>query len=315
MKVENKKGRTARLTAPANRSLGADHSKRTAGNHQNAAFRAEQDCQNMERNFKPDKNLEKRKEDLLLGRNPVREALKSGRSLNRILLAEESRGNILKELVGLAKVAHIPMQWVEKEKLDRLTGGANHQGIVAYAAAQNYWELKDLLAQAGEKPFLLVLDEINDPHNLGAILRSAEACGVKGAIIPKRRAASLNSTVLKTSAGAAEYVPVARVANLASALDWLKKQGLWVVGADMGGQMFWQSKLDLPLAVVIGGEGRGLSRLVKEKCDLLVQIPMLGQVESLNASVAAGVLLYEVVRQNSSILSQQKMNPLPPHLG
>ncbi|MCQ2560343.1 MAG: 23S rRNA (guanosine(2251)-2'-O)-methyltransferase RlmB, partial [Clostridia bacterium] len=302
MKVENKKG--AGQNARSNRNFRSDH--KTAGRNGGArrsskeglrsekAFRSDRTAQSSrqdrvfeaeaagesrvkeegwgtERNFRPDKNLEKRKEDLLLGRNPVREALKSGRSLNRILLAEESRGNILKELIGLAKVAHIPMQWVEKEKLDRLTGGANHQGIVAYAAAQNYWELEDLLAQAGEKPFLLVLDEINDPHNLGAILRSAEACGVKGAIIPKRRSASLNSTVLKTSAGAAEYIPVARVANLASTLDWLKKQGLWVVGADMGGQVFWQEKLELPLAVVIGGEGQGLSRLIKEKCDLLVQ--------------------------------------------
>jgi 23S rRNA (guanosine2251-2'-O)-methyltransferase len=190
---------------------------------------------------------------------------------------------------------------VDRANLDKLATDAPHQGVIAYAAPKEYVEVEDILAHAkakGEDPFIVMLDEINDPHNLGAIIRTIDAAGAHGVIIPQRRSVPLTATVAKSSAGAIEYVPVARVTNLDQTIRQLKEQGLWVVGADMdGSEVYWQANLKGPLLMVIGGEGKGIGRLIKERCDLIVRLPMAGRVGSLNASVAAALLIYEVVRQ------------------
>lgn len=243
-------------------------------------------------------------EEFVAGRNSVLEALKSGRPVNKLLVAKGERHGSLREIVGLARSLHLVVQEVEVAKLAELTGGMRHQGIVAMVAPVAYAEVEDILAKAqalGEPPFIVLLDELEDPHNLGAILRTADAAGVHGVLIPKRRSAPLSATVAKTSAGAVEYVPVARVGNVVQAIEGLKKAGLWVVGADMDGDKpYYQADLAGPLLVVIGGEGRGLSRLAKEACDFLVRIPMRGRITSLNASVACSLVLYEVFRQRES---------------
>ncbi|MFZ5596968.1 MAG: 23S rRNA (guanosine(2251)-2'-O)-methyltransferase RlmB [Bacillota bacterium] len=239
-------------------------------------------------------------ENLLAGRNPVREALKSGRPVDRIIVVQGERSGGLGEIVKMARERGVPVQAVSRERLDALSGGSRHQGVIAYIAARGYADLEDIIAGAGDTPFILLLDEINDPHNLGAILRTAEATGVSGAVIPKRRSVSLNTTVARASAGAVEYVPVARVANMAQTIEGLKERGIWVVGADAGApELYWKARLDGPLALVVGGEDKGLSRLVREKCDFLVRLPMVGRVESLNASVAAALIMYEVLRQRT----------------
>ncbi|MEG3072551.1 MAG: 23S rRNA (guanosine(2251)-2'-O)-methyltransferase RlmB [Candidatus Syntrophopropionicum ammoniitolerans] len=194
----------------------------------------------------------------------------------------------------------MPVQKVDRRRLEQLVSNAAHQGVVAFLAAKEYVDIEDILAsvEADEEPFLIILDEISDPHNLGAILRTADAAGAHGVVIPRRRSAPLTPTVAKSSAGAIEYVKVARVTNLPQTIDQLKKKGLWIIGAAPdGGELYWESRLDGPLGMVIGVEGKGLGRLVKERCDNLVHLPMLGQVNSLNASVAAAVLAYEVLRQ------------------
>lgn len=238
-------------------------------------------------------------EDIIGGRNSVREALKAGRSINRVYFLEDNKSNIIRELIFMVKSAHIPFQWVDKPKLDKLAKGLNHQGVIALVASHNYVELEDILRKAGENPFILILDGINDPHNLGAILRTAEAAGVDGVIIPKRRAVGINATVSKVSAGAVEYVSVARVSNIASTIDFLKKKDFWVIGAHLEGNIYWQEKLTGPIALVIGGEDKGLGRLIKDKCDILISIPMLGKGSSLNASVAASLCMYEILRQRN----------------
>lgn len=242
-------------------------------------------------------------EDIIYGRNPVIEALRAGRSINKILIQQgASRTG---DLIGLAKAKKVPVQEVDKRVLDKLTQG-NHQGIVAMVAMREYVEIEEILARAknnGEDPFVLILDEIEDPHNLGAILRTADAVGAHGVVIPKRRAVGITSTVVKASAGAAEYVPVCRVTNLVQTLNFLKEQRCWIVGADASAkEVLWSSSLQGPLGVVIGSEGKGISRLVKENCDFLVKLPMKGKIGSLNASVAAAVLSYEVVRQREATL-------------
>ena len=240
-------------------------------------------------------------EDVIAGRNSVGEALKSGRPLNKLLIAKGERQGSLRELAGIAKDKGILVQEVEPQRLAQLAPGQRHQGVVAMASPVEYAEVEDMLAAAeakGEAPLLVVLDELEDPHNLGAVLRSVDAAGAHGVIIPKRRSCPLSTTVAKTSAGAVEYVPVARVSNLAQTLDKLKKAGIWVAGCDMDGtENYFEASLKGPLALVIGGEGRGLGRLVKEHCDFLVRIPMQGHVNSLNASVACSLVLYEAVRQ------------------
>lgn len=240
-------------------------------------------------------------EDILLGRNAVREALKSGRSINRLLIADGAHGGSMPEILTLAKERRIIVQNVTNEKLEQICGGQRHQGIAAYAAPVDYVELEDILNIAKEReedPFIILLDELEDPHNLGAILRTADAVGAHGILIPKHRSCPLSSAVARTSAGALEYVPVARIGNVVQTLEELKKQGLWVAGADMDGeQTYYEANLTGPLVLVIGNEGYGISRLTKNTCDFMVKIPMRGKVNSLNASNAAAILAYEVLKQ------------------
>ena len=240
-------------------------------------------------------------DELIAGKHPVLEALRSGREINKIWIAEGAQKSLTMPIVAEAKRLGIIVQHVDKRKLDSMTKDVAHQGVIAQAAAFTYAEVEEILdiaAKRGETPFVLLLDEIEDPHNLGSILRTAECTGVHGVIIPKRRSAGLTATVLKTSAGAAEHVAVARVTNLAQTIDKLKQAGVWVAGTDVtAAQEVYDMKFDMPLAVVIGNESKGIGRLIKEKCDFLVKLPMLGRLNSLNASVAAGVLMYEVLRQ------------------
>lgn len=239
--------------------------------------------------------------DVVIGRNAVTEALKSGRSINKILIAKGERQGSIKEVIALAKEAGIMLQEAEYRKLDEITGGLRHQGVLAYAAPVDYVELDDILniAEAkGEPPFIILLDELEDPHNLGAILRTADAVGVHGVLIPKRRSCPLSATVAKTSAGAVEYVPVARIGNVAQTIKLLKEKNMWVVGADMDGDKeYYEADLTGALVLVVGSEGKGISRLAKEQCDFLVRIPMCGRINSLNASVASSILLYESLKQ------------------
>lgn len=241
--------------------------------------------------------------DNIAGRNPVMEALKSGREIDKILIAKGTEGGSLIKIIGKAKDRGIPIQYVERQKLNEMSSSDVHQGIIATVAAYEYCEVEDILENAkskGRDPFLLILDEIMDPHNLGSMMRTADAVGVDGIIIPKRRSVGLTSTVAKSSAGAIEYVPVAKVSNIAQTIDKIKDMGIWVAGADMSGSKeHYNMDLEGPLALVIGNEGEGISRLIKEKCDFLIKLPMVGQVSSLNASVAAAVLMYEVFRQRS----------------
>ena len=238
----------------------------------------------------------------IVGRQPVLEALRSGQEINKILVAKGPRQGSIREIFALAKERGIVVQEVERSVLDKLSESENHQGVLAQMAGVSYLELEELLAKPRDPnwaPFLILLDGVQDPHNLGSIIRSGEAMGVDGVIIPKRRAAPVTQTVMKASAGAANYVSVCRVGNLATTIDLLKKAGYWIVGADMEGDTCFAQDLTGPMALVIGGEGSGLSRLVKEKCDFLTSVPMRGEINSLNASVAAGILMLEVVRQRS----------------
>jgi 23S rRNA (guanosine2251-2'-O)-methyltransferase len=239
--------------------------------------------------------------EYLAGKHPVLEALKAGRALNKIWLSNQAQRSLVQPIADEAKARGVVVQFVDKRKLDSLVPGVLHQGVVAQAAAVSYFDVEDLLARAserGEAPLLVLLDEVEDPHNLGSILRTADCTGAHGVIVPKRRSAGLTAVVAKTSAGAVEYVPVARVANLAQTIERLKEAGVWIAGADAAAsQDVYGADLKGPLAIVIGSEGRGLSRLVREKCDFLLSLPMFGRINSLNASVAAGVILYEAVRQ------------------
>lgn len=240
-------------------------------------------------------------EDRIYGTNPVLEALSSGRDIDKIFIQEGVRHSRLARITDAAKKRNIRYTLVNKHKLDELSEGGNHQGVLALAAMHSYAEVEDILALAkekGEAPFVIIAEGINDPHNLGSIIRTANAAGAHGVIIPKNRSVGLNSTVAKVSAGAVEYTMVARCTNVASCIEKLKEKGLWVVGTSLGGSMsIYECDMKGATAVVIGSEGTGMSRLVAEKCDFLVKIPMLGKTESLNASVAAGILMYEAVRQ------------------
>jgi 23S rRNA (guanosine2251-2'-O)-methyltransferase len=243
--------------------------------------------------------------EILSGKNPVLEALRAGREMNKVWIAEGVKKAGITEIMELAKAAGIIVQFVPKNKVEQLTDGANHQGIAASVAAYRYAEIDELFelaASRNEDPFFLILDELEDPHNLGSILRTADATGVHGVIIPKRRAVGLTSVVAKTSTGAIEHVPVARVTNLAQTVEDLKKRGLWIAGTDAKGSSDYR-RMDakLPLAIIIGSEGKGMSRLLKEKCDFLYHMPMVGQVTSLNASVAAAILMYEVLRNRQPV--------------
>lgn len=240
-------------------------------------------------------------DDVLVGRNAVTEALKSGRGINKLWIASGDREGSVAEIAALAKERGIVVQYVERAKIEALAGGHRHQGVLAYVAPVPYAELEDILKAAeakGEAPFLVLLDELEDPHNLGALLRTADATGVHGILIPKRRSVSLNATVAKTSAGAVEYVHVARIGNIAQTLKKLKEKGFWVAGADMDGEKaYYEADLTGPLVLVVGSEGKGMSRLTKEACDFIVRMPMVGRINSLNASVAGSILMYESMRQ------------------
>lgn len=239
-------------------------------------------------------------EEYIIGRNPVLEALRSTRDIHKLWMAEHSTKGQAQQIISLAKEKGVSVQFVPKKKLDQMFQGT-HQGVAAQVAAYQYHDLEDLFQVAeerGEQPFFLVLDEIEDPHNLGSIMRTADSVGAHGIIIPKRRSVGLTQAVAKASTGAIEYIPVTRVTNLARTLDELKERGLWIVGTDASGADDYRT-LDgqMALALVIGSEGKGMSRLIKEKCDFLMKLPMVGKVTSLNASVAAGLLMYEVYRK------------------
>ncbi|KAA0544120.1 23S rRNA (guanosine(2251)-2'-O)-methyltransferase RlmB [Bacillus sp. BGMRC 2118] len=239
-------------------------------------------------------------EEMVMGKNAVIEALKSGRDINKIWVAEGAQKGQTQQVLQLAKESGVIVQFAPRKKLDQMAEG-NHQGIVAQVAAYKYSELDDLFALANERgqdPFFLLLDEIEDPHNLGSILRTADAAGAHGVIIPKRRAVGLTATVAKASTGAIEYIPVVRVTNMSRTIEELKERGVWIVGTDASGKLdYRQMDATLPLGIVIGSEGKGMSRIVRDKCDFLVQLPMVGKVTSLNASVAGSLLMYEVLRK------------------
>ena len=238
-----------------------------------------------------------KKPDLLIGRNAVTEALKSDREIDTLILMRNNNNPALSRLASMAKEKGAVVKEVDSKKLDFMCGGAKHQGVAAYVAAHENASVEDIFAYAeekGEAPFIVVCDEIEDPHNLGAIIRTAECAGVHGVIIPKRRSASLNFTVGKTSAGALEYMRVARVSNLASTIDELKEKGCWVYGADMDGTDYKKTDFSGAVVLVIGSEGKGIGKLIRQKCDAIVSLPMKGNINSLNASVAAGILMYEV---------------------
>ncbi len=234
------------------------------------------------------------------GRNAVIEAFRSGKPIDKVFILDGCQDGPIRTIVREAKKHDTIINFVSKERLDQISETGKHQGAIAYAAAYEYAEVEDMLALAkerGEDPFILLLDNIEDPQNLGAIIRTANLAGAHGVIIPKRRAVGLTATVAKTSAGALNYTPVAKVTNLAKTMEELKEKGLWFVCADMGGESMYRLNLKGPIGLVIGNEGEGVSRLVKEKCDFIASIPMKGDIDSLNASVAAGVLAYEIVRQ------------------
>lgn len=240
-------------------------------------------------------------ENVIEGRNPVLEAFDSKITVEKILVAKgDGQGSIVK-ILSLARERGVPILEVDRRRLDTLCQGRNHQGVAAYVTPYRYREVADILAMAadkGQRPFLILLDEIEDPHNLGSIIRTAELAGAHGVVIPKRRSVGVNATVFKTSAGAVNHLAVAKVSNLAREIDLLKKEGIFVYGADMGGKsLSYNTNFSGGVALVIGNEGSGLSRLVREKCDAIVSIPMVGKVNSLNASVAAGILMYEVMKQ------------------
>ena len=240
------------------------------------------------------------KEFTIEGRNAVLEAFRSGKTIDKLFVLDGCQDGPVKSIIREAKKTDTIINFVDKERLDRLAGTGHHQGVVAQAAAYEYAEVEDILKAAkdkGEAPFIFILDEIEDPHNLGAIIRTANQAGAHGVIIPKRRAVGLTATVAKTSAGAINYTPVAKVTNISKTIEDLKKQGMWFVCADMDGTTMYDLNLIGPIGLVIGNEGSGVGRLVKEKCDFVASLPMKGDIDSLNASVAAGVLAYEIVRQ------------------
>ena len=243
---------------------------------------------------------EKFQESKVEGRNAVLEAFRSGRVVDKLFVLERCEDGPVRTILREAKKHDTMVRFVKKERLDQMSETGKHQGVIAMTAAYDYAEVEDILNKArekGEPPFVVVLDNIEDPHNLGAIIRTANLAGAHGVVIPKNRAVGLTATVARTSAGALNYTPVARVTNIARTIEELKKEGLWFVCADMNGELMYRLNLKGPIGLVIGNEGEGVSRMVKEKCDFVASIPMKGDIDSLNASVAAGVLAYEIVRQ------------------
>lgn len=249
-----------------------------------------------------EKSLDVANDNLIFGRNSVIEALEASRKLEKVLVLDGGTGS-LRKIIGLAKASKVRVEFVDRKTLDRLSEGANHQGVVAKGQVFEYSNVDSICEAAatnGEDPFILILDGIEDPHNLGAILRTGECAGVHGIIIPERRAASVDSVAMKVAAGAAEYVKVARVKNLSRTLDELKNKGVWIVGLDMYGERYYEQNLKGPIALVVGNEGKGISRLIKEKCDYMISIPLKGKVSSLNASNAVAVAVYETLKQRET---------------
>ncbi|MEY8339044.1 23S rRNA (guanosine(2251)-2'-O)-methyltransferase RlmB [Lachnospiraceae bacterium 62-35] len=239
-------------------------------------------------------------EQTIEGRNAVLEAYRSGKTIDKLFVAEGVRDGPVQTILREAKKQSSIVRFVSKDRMEQMSATGHHQGVIAYAAAYEYAEVEDILKLAeekGEPPFLFLLDGIEDPHNLGAIIRTANLAGAHGVIIPKNRAAGLTAVVARTSAGALNYTPVAKVTNLGTTIEELKKKGLWFVCADMRGEVMYRLNLTGPIGLVIGSEGEGVGRLIKEKCDMTAAIPMKGEIDSLNASVAAGVMAYEIVRQ------------------
>ena len=268
--------------------------KPAAGAGRRPSYKAEGGYES-ERGFEPNPNV-------IVGRNPVTEALKNGREIDKLMVSS-SEGSMIK-ILAMAKDAGIPVMKVEKAALDRVAAGQAHQGVAAYISPYEYAEMEDIFARAAEKnedPFIIILDNLEDPHNLGAIMRTAECAGAHGVIIPKRRACGLTEVVAKASAGAIEYMPCVKVTNIAQTIEELKEMGIWVAACDMGGQEYYKADLKGKLAVVIGSEGFGISKLVKDKCDFVVSMPMVGKITSLNASNAAAVIIYEVRKQRDGI--------------
>ena len=238
--------------------------------------------------------------EMIEGRNAVIEAYRAGKTIDKLFVLEHCKEGSMNTVIREAKKHDTIINYVKKERLDQMSETGKHQGVIAYAAAYDYASVDDILEKAeqkGEAPFIIILDDIEDPHNLGAIIRTANLAGAHGVIIPKHRAAGLTATVVKASAGAINYTPVAKVTNISKTIDELKDKGLWFVCADMGGTTMYDLDLRGPIGLVIGNEGKGVSRLVKEKCDFVASVPMFGDIDSLNASVATGVLAYEIVRQ------------------
>lgn len=236
---------------------------------------------------------------IIIGRNAVIEALKNNREIEKLTVAKGAEGSV-KQIVAMARDKKIPLYFSDKARMDKQASGGIHQGVIASVSDYRYCTVDDILQRAadrGEPPFIIILDGLEDPHNLGAVMRTAECAGAHGIIIPKRRSVSVTETVAKTSAGAVEYMLCAKVTNIAAAIEELKQKGVWIGACDMGGELYWQQDLTGAIALVVGGEGSGVSRLVREKCDFVVSIPMKGRITSLNASNAASILMYEVVKQ------------------
>ncbi|MEF9934807.1 MAG: 23S rRNA (guanosine(2251)-2'-O)-methyltransferase RlmB [Clostridium sp.] len=291
-------------------SKGNRESKDNKNNESNQRKESKADSK---KEFRPDRrdNRQNRKEgqvsdvkeeseSLIEGRNPVLEALKSGRNIDKIVISKGDVEGSIKVIISKARDKGIIVQEVDKKVLDTLSVTKSHQGVIAKVSPFEYSEVDDIFEVAslkGEDPFVIILDEIEDPHNFGSIIRTANACGAHGIIIPKRRSALVTQTVLKVSAGAAEGIKVAKVTNLNQTIKDLKARGLWIMGTDMDGEVCYKSNLSGPVGLVIGSEGHGMGRLIKESCDIIVQIPMKGTINSLNASVAGGIIMYEIVRQ------------------
>ena len=256
-------------------------------------------------NEKINKNTEKKSnyDDIVEGRNSVLELLESGKDINKIFITKGEKQGSINKIISIAKGKGIVLVEVDKSKLDEMSNTKNHQGVIAIVPPFEYCEVDDIIDEAknrNEDPFILILDGIEDPHNLGAIIRTAETAGVHGIVIPKRRAASVNSTVNKTSAGAVEHMKIARVNNINETIKYLKDNGLWIIGTDGNAdKYYYEQDLKGSIAIVIGSEGTGMSRIVSENCDLLIKIPMKGKITSLNASVSAGIVIYEAVKQRS----------------
>ncbi|MBP1889947.1 23S rRNA (guanosine2251-2'-O)-methyltransferase [Clostridium moniliforme] len=280
-----------------NREVEGDFSPR---NKDSKKFREEKQFKQREEKVLSNKQIEQVREDLIIGRNAVMEALKSKKTIEALYITNGPREGSINAIINLAKENRIVLKEVDKKKLDSMSDGAVHQGVIARITPYKYFEVKDILEEAkkkGEDPFIIILDELEDPHNLGSIIRTAETCGVHGIIIPKRRNVGVTPTVYKSSVGAVEHVKIAKVTNINNTIDDLKSEGVWIYGADIEGQEYsYEVDFSGPCALIIGSEGRGISKLTLKKCDKLVKIPMIGKINSLNASVAGGIMMYEVLK-------------------